>query len=149
IIPGVPRFHRHSLHISPALRLTRISCDGVDETRPDDEQVDSARLVIVLRGSFVMQSRRSRTVADPGSAIVFRPTESYRVCHPRGDGDVCLSVSGRFAQHMAREHGEQIELGARGYAQVQRLLAIITQGGADPLQIEETLCSALMPPTRV
>lgn len=142
----MPRFHELPLYSGRDLSLRRVACDGDDGQGPADESVDQHNVILALRGRFVFRDRAGRSVISPMRALVLRPGDTYRIEHPDGDADVCLSVKGPFLADLAAAGDRTRTVPAAGYAAVQRLL--VTLAARRPvgrLAVEETVCNALAP----
>ncbi len=138
----MPRFAHARLFGDGDTTLSRVACDGHDAAPPPEERSGDAHLVIVLRGSFVFRDRGGRTVADPGTVLPFRSGVAHTITHPRGDGDVCLSLHGALARRLADDVATPRTLPVPAYT---RLHALATAPALDRLAIEETIADVLAP----
>ena len=126
--------------------MTRVACDGDDGPGPAEESIAQHNVILALRGRFVFRDRAERTVISPMRALVLRPGDTYRIEHPDGDADVCLSVKGPFLADLTAAGDRTRAVPAAGYAAVQRLLVTLAAGQpVGGLAVEETVSNALGP----
>lgn len=141
---------RRTAHRSETLAVHLVHCRPLDRGCGPEEWVRASTVAFPLRGVFLKHhSRRRRVVADPCHALYFRAGEAYRVSHPAGCGDDCLSIEP--AAHLIPEifgaesfaHTHAILDGPR--LQASRLLAHRLHT-ATPLEIEERALALLAGP---
>jgi len=125
------------------LALSRIICDGHDGRDPGRERFAEARTIVLLRGTFTVDDGRRRTVLDPATALFVAPDQELTFRHPRGDGDVCLSIGGALAARLTSQIQGVRLLTSTGYLRLQRLASRPHKGATDVLGIEETIAGAL------
>lgn len=126
--------------------MRRVACDGDDGPGPAEESVVQHNVIFALRGRFVFRDRAGRSVISPMRALVLRPGDTYRIEHPDGDADVCLSVKGSFLADLTAAGDRTRTVPAAGYGAVQRLLVTLAAGRpVGRLAVEETVCNAFGP----
>lgn len=130
----VERLFRHGRH-----ELMRYGCDGHDSPRPTLERVGCTQLMFVERGAFEVRGKGGRAIADPTSVFVQAVGDEHIIRHPRGGGDVCLTVRGPIAERCARLYRGRVSLSPLAWAN----LAALGDGAADALALEELVCGAL------
>jgi AraC-like DNA-binding protein len=103
--------------------------------------------VLPQRGVFRYHVATETTIADPNTAVLFHPDQSYRITHPNDDGDDCVALY--FDRDTLAD-----ALGSRGErtrvwtlsATTQRLLhasAIRSLTAQDALEREESAISVI------
>jgi AraC-like DNA-binding protein len=70
-----------------------VVCGGGCRHKSPEECAQSTHLVFPYRGVFVRHLGTSEAVAEPNQVLIFNPLEGYRISHPVGGGDACLSLS--------------------------------------------------------
>jgi AraC-like DNA-binding protein len=84
---------RRTAHRSKTVAVHLVHCRPQDRGCGPEECAAADTVAFPLRGVFLKHhSRRERVVADPCHALYFRAGEPYRVSHPAGCGDDCLSI---------------------------------------------------------
>ncbi len=84
---------RRTAHRSKTLAVHLVHCRPQELGCGPEECASADTVAFPLRGVFLKHhSRRQRVVADPCHALYFRAGEPYRVSHPAGCGDDCLSI---------------------------------------------------------
>ena len=84
---------RCTAHRSKILAIHLVHCRPRDHGCGPEECAPVDSVAFPLRGVFLKHhSRRERLVADRCLALYFRAGEPYRVSHPAGGGDDCLSI---------------------------------------------------------
>src|SRR3954447_758943 len=83
-----------------------VACPGACKHRSDEEYVAATHLVFPYRGVYVHHVGRAETVAEANQAVILNENEPYRVSHPFGGGDACLSIAPSTAilLELAPEH---------------------------------------------
>jgi AraC family transcriptional regulator len=125
---------------SSELSVSRAVCHGEDSERRFAE----ARIVVVLRGSLVVDRGRRTAVIDPTTALLISAGERLRFQHPRGDGNVYLSISGRLPRDLCARSDGTHPLGLRAYYLLQRLSSAGSQM-TEPRLFGESIESAFPP----
>jgi AraC-like DNA-binding protein len=83
----------HRLHQSSLLRVSCVCCQPQDTGCGAPEQAGAHTLALPLKGVFVKHHEGGpAVVASAGQALFFNSGEAYRVSHPAGGGDDCLSL---------------------------------------------------------
>jgi AraC-like DNA-binding protein len=70
-----------------------VHCRGNCRHRGAEEYSSATHLVFPYRGVFVRHVGREDAVAEANQVLFFNATESYRISHPVGGGDACLSLT--------------------------------------------------------
>lgn len=84
---------RRTAHRSKILAIHLVHCRPQDHGCGPEECSTVDSVAFPLRGVFLKHhSRRERLLADRCHALYFRAGEPYRVSHPAGCGDDCLSI---------------------------------------------------------
>jgi AraC-like DNA-binding protein len=125
------------------LALSRVICDGHDDHVATCERFAEARIIVVLRGSFAVDEGRRRTFIDPATALFVAAHQELSFRHPRGEGDVCLSIAGTLAARLTRQMQGVRLLTPIGYLQLQRLASSRRPDAVDVLRLEQTIADAL------
>lgn len=132
------------------LALSRVICDGDDGREAGRERFAEARIIVALRGSFAVDEGRRCTIIDPATVLFIAPHQEVCFRHPRGDGDVCLSIAGTLAAHLATHIRGIRLLTPTGYLTLQRLASSPRSCETDVLRLEERIVDALaasLPPS--
>jgi AraC-like DNA-binding protein len=131
-----------------AVTLRRVICDGEDGDHDACERFDRARIIVVLSGSFALEEGRRRVIIDPSTALFVRPCRELRIRHPRGDGDVSLSIAGTLADELTAQADGARPLSPSGYLRLQRLASTrVPACDVRALGFEETITDSLGPST--
>jgi hypothetical protein len=75
------------------ITLRDIVCGGGCRHKSAEEYAHVTHLVFPYRGVYVRHVGRNDTVAEANQVLFFNATESYRISHPVGGGDACLSLT--------------------------------------------------------
>ena len=103
---------RRTAHRSKILAIHLVHCRPQDHGCGPEECSATHSVAFPLRGVFLKHhSRRERLLADRCHALYFRAGEPYRVSHPAGCGDDCLSIE--LAPHFLDEITGALPLGPR------------------------------------
>jgi AraC-like DNA-binding protein len=70
-----------------------IACNGECRHRSAEECSHATYMVFPYRGVYVRHVGRNDAVAEANQVLFFNAGESYRISHPVGGGDACLSLS--------------------------------------------------------
>lgn len=70
-----------------------VHCARTAHARADEENSPTATLVLPQRGVFRYHVANDTTIADPNTALLFHPGQSYRITHPNDAGDDCVALS--------------------------------------------------------
>jgi AraC-like DNA-binding protein len=84
-----------------------VVCDGKCRHKSAEESPNATYLVFPYRGVYVRHLGRNEAVAEANQILFFNQSESYRISHPVGGGDACLSIGVReeLLQELApKEH---------------------------------------------
>lgn len=85
--------HRRTVQRSEILAVHLVRCRPHEAACGPEECSPVNSVAFPIRGVFLKHhSRRQRVVADGCHALFFRAGEPYRVSHPAGCGDDCLTV---------------------------------------------------------
>lgn len=90
---AVPELACHDLLSTGSVVVRDVVCGGGCRHRSPEECARSTHLVFPYRGVFVRHLGRSDAVAEPNQVLIFNPLEGYRISHPVGGGDGCVSLS--------------------------------------------------------
>ncbi|MDR3416624.1 MAG: hypothetical protein P4L83_10595, partial [Nevskia sp.] len=83
----------HPLHDGSLVRMRCVCCRPQDPRCGAVEQAQAHTLALPLKGVFVKHyAGGPDVVAGPGQALFFNAGEDYRVSHPAGGGDDCLTL---------------------------------------------------------
>lgn len=74
------------------LALRDVRCRGGCRHGPE-ECAERTELVVPYHGVFARTVGRRETIAEPNQMVFFNGGEAYRVGHPVGGGDACLSLA--------------------------------------------------------
>jgi AraC-like DNA-binding protein len=74
------------------LTLRDVVCRGECQHRSAEECSHATHLVFPYRGVYVRHLGCNDAVAEANQVLFFNQAESYRVSHPVGGGDACLSL---------------------------------------------------------
>jgi AraC-like DNA-binding protein len=69
-----------------------VVCSGACRRKSPAECAESTFLVFPYRGVYVRHVGRHDSVAESNQVVFFNKGEDYRISHPVGGGDACLSV---------------------------------------------------------
>jgi AraC family transcriptional regulator len=69
-----------------------VHCERTAHAHADEEHSPTATLVLPQRGVFRYHVANHTTIADPNTALLFHPDQSYRITHPNDAGDDCLAL---------------------------------------------------------
>lgn len=123
--------HRRTVHRSEMLAVHLVHCRPDDPACGPEECAPVNSVAFPIRGVFLKHhSRRQRVVADGCHALFFRAGEPFRVSHPAGSGDDCLTIEP--SQQTLHE-----VLGAQAFAHTHMLL------DAQSLRASRVLCHRL------
>jgi AraC-like DNA-binding protein len=124
-----------------------VHCERTAHARADEEHSPAPTLVLPQRGTFRYHVANGVTLADPNTALLFHPDQSYRITHPNDEGDDCVAIyfdrdtladvlgfAGETTQVWTLSAPAQRQLHAR---------AIRSLAARDPLEREESAISAL------
>lgn len=75
-----------------ALSVRDIVCSGNCRHKSAEECSSATYLVFPYRGVYVRHLNGEQAVAEANQVLFFNQTESYRISHPVGGGDACLSL---------------------------------------------------------
>lgn len=76
------------------ISLHDVVCDGVCRHKSPEECATRTHLVFPYRGLFVHHLGQGRdAIAEPNQMTVLNGGEGFKISHPVGGGDACLSVS--------------------------------------------------------
>ena len=82
---------RKDLYNSEFLSVRHVACRSAQQGTSDLEYSDPHTLVMPLRGVFMEHfSPRTRILAEPSVALLFRAGHPHKVSHPAGTEDDCL-----------------------------------------------------------
>jgi AraC-like DNA-binding protein len=93
---------------TPALAVRDVVCAGTCGKRSEEEFAETTCLVFPYRGVYVRHVGRSDSVAEANQLLLFNQGEGYRVSHPVGGGDACLSLA--IGETWLRELAPPLEL---------------------------------------
>ncbi|WP_164019798.1 helix-turn-helix transcriptional regulator [Pyxidicoccus trucidator] len=145
----MPRLHASPLLREPDLQLSRVTCDGHDGPRLQEECSDGEGLVLALHGRFQFRDATTRAVVGPGVGLRTRAHQPCEISHPHGGGDACLSVRGPWVFRWMDPDTRTFPVSAEAYVRLQAVLArVARQEPVERLQVEEALCAVVSPPTR-
>ena len=68
-------------------------CRGQCRHRSPEECSTATHMVFPYRGVYVRHVGHSESVAEANQVVFFNESESYRISHPVGGGDACISVT--------------------------------------------------------
>lgn len=145
----------HSLS-TPAVSVSDVRCAGGCEHEDELECAQSTHIVFPYRGVYVRHVGQDVTVADGNQVLFFNAQQEYRISHPVGGGDACLSLAVDPATlrelapaSMLMEGGgitflrQQQRIDHQAHMLVAQLRHALCDGAAEPLQVE-TLALALL-----
>jgi AraC-like DNA-binding protein len=125
------------------LSAALVRCDGHDGAARE-ENTDDARVWFVMRGRFELASARARRAADPASALLLQPGESFCVRHPEGCGDVCLSLGGPVVEALADAPRPTAPVATSSFLAIHALARRMGRGETpEPIEFEEAVCEAV------
>jgi len=78
---------------TPTIALRDIVCRGDCRHKSPEECAQSTYVVFPYRGAYVRHLGSDEAVAEPNQVLFFNKGESYRISHPVGGGDACLSLA--------------------------------------------------------
>jgi AraC-like DNA-binding protein len=79
---------------TPTVSLYDVVCDGACRHKSPEECAHGAHLVFPYRGLFMHHLGGDRdAVAEPNQVVFLNGEEGFRISHPVGGGDACLSLS--------------------------------------------------------
>lgn len=137
-IGDMPCFRARRLHAGAELAVDRVECDGHDAPRPSEESFAGGRLIVVLRGGFVLRHRRGRDVVDVARAVLTRGGRPFVMRHPRAGGDACLSLRGPLVEALLDDYevadAEARPISADQFLQARRLADGASDGWAALLE---------------
>jgi AraC-like DNA-binding protein len=129
--------------------LRDIVCNGGCRHKSAEECASATYLVFPYRGVFVRHVGRVDVVGEANQVLFFNAAEGYRISHPVGNGDSCLSLSISDATLRELAPASHVHAGValsflhqrlRIDARAQSLVAILRhsllRGVADPLEAE-------------
>jgi AraC-like DNA-binding protein len=130
-----------------AVEVHRVHCARTSHTRADEECSARPTLVLPQRGVFRYQVANVSTVADPNTALLFHPDQSYRITHPSDAGDECVALSfdRDTLSDVLGSAGEATRVWTLAGA-AQRVLhasALQSLTASDPLEREESAMATL------
>ena len=114
-----------------SLTARDILCRGECRHRSEEECVTATHLVFPYRGVYVRHVGRKDSVAEANQVLFFNESESYRISHPVGGGDACISMKldASLLQELApkeqlheggslvfKEHRQRIDSGVQALA---------------------------------
>jgi AraC family transcriptional regulator len=104
-----------------AASVRDVRCEGGCRHRSAEECSAVTHLVFPYRGVYVRHIGDVQVVAEANQVVFFNADEAYRISHPVGGGDACLSVS--ISEQWLHELAprEQIGEGSRVTFRRQRL----------------------------
>jgi AraC-like DNA-binding protein len=70
-----------------------VHCERAAHARSDEEHSPTATLVLPQRGVFRYHVANHTTIADPNTALLFHPDQSYHITHPNDAGDDCVALT--------------------------------------------------------
>jgi AraC-like DNA-binding protein len=73
--------------------LFDVACDGACRHKSAEECAHGTHLVFPYRGIFVHHLGEHEAVAEPNQVVFLNGEDGFRVSHPVGGGDACLSLS--------------------------------------------------------
>jgi AraC family transcriptional regulator len=145
------------LHVSALLAtrtvtLRNIRCGGNCRHLGAEECASSTHLVFPYRGLYLRHVGSDQAVADANHVLFFNADEPYRVSHPLGGGDECLSLSfsGDILRELApkslldpravlRFRSQQQRIDPRAQALVGVLQHTLQRDSIEPLEAEDLL----------
>jgi AraC-like DNA-binding protein len=138
---------RRTAHRSKILAVHLVHCRPSHNGCGPEECASIDSVAFPLRGVFLKHhSRRERVVADRCHALYFRAGEPYRVSHPAGCGDDCLSIE-LASQTVEELFGAETFPGTHALLDAPRLHASRRLVGrladAPPLEIDERALALL------
>ena len=71
--------------------ITDVRCRPSTCRLSGEEETDNAEIVFPRSGVFVKHTGNQQVVADANQVLFFNANESYRISHPRVEGDDCTS----------------------------------------------------------
>lgn len=138
---------RRTAHRSKILAIHLVHCRPQDHGCGPEECASVDSVAFPLRGVFLKHhSRRERLVADRCHALYFRAGEPYRVSHPAGVGDDCLSIE-LAPQTLQEVFSAETFPGTHAFLEAPRLhasrLLVRRLPHATPLEMEERALALL------
>ncbi|MCP3139801.1 helix-turn-helix transcriptional regulator [Pyxidicoccus xibeiensis] len=144
----MPRLHASLLLSEPDLQLSRVTCDGHDGPRLEEEAAEGERLVLALHGRFQFRDARTRAVVGPGVGLLMRSHQPCEISHPHGGGDACLSVRGTWVRRWMDPGAATFSVSAEAYVSLQAVLArVARRESVERIEVEEALSLAVAPST--
>ncbi|NMO20448.1 helix-turn-helix transcriptional regulator [Pyxidicoccus fallax] len=142
----MPRLHASLVFSDQDLQLARVTCDGHDGPRLQEECAEGERLVLALHGRFQFRDARTRAVVGPGVGLRMRPRQPCEISHPHGGGDACLSVRGPWVRQWMDPDAATFSVSAEAYMHLQAVLArVARREPVERVQVEEALCLTVAP----
>lgn len=89
----LPELVCHDLLSTGSVMVRDVVCGGGCRHKSPEECAQSTHLVFPYRGVFVRHLGRTEAVAEQNQVLIFNPLEGYRISHPVGGGDGCLSLA--------------------------------------------------------
>jgi AraC-like DNA-binding protein len=138
------------LHLDTAVANVRdIVCSGGCRHASAVECAASTYLVFPYRGVYVRHVGRNDSVAESNQVLFFNQGEEYRISHPVGGGDACLSIGVAdecLDELVPRQHlndsaalafrQQRLRIDARAQALVATLRYGLDRKVAEPLEAE-------------
>jgi AraC family transcriptional regulator len=141
-----------SLLETDTVAVRNIRCTGSCRHLSPEECAAATHLVFPYRGVYVRHVGNDQAVADANHVLFFNSGEGYRVSHPLGGGDECLSLalSAAILHELApasllNDHGrlgfriQHQRIDPRAQALVAVLRHSMQNGSIEPLEAENLL----------
>lgn len=91
MIPSMTELHVDRLLETTSLTIRDVVCTGGCRHKGVEECSTATHLVFPYRGVFVRHVGREDAVGEANQVLIFNSDEAYRISHPVGGGDSCLS----------------------------------------------------------
>jgi AraC-like DNA-binding protein len=142
------------LHTNTAV-IHDVICRGDCRHKSAEECSQATHLVFPYRGVFVRHVGASQAVAEANQVLFFNKAEGYRVSHPIGGGDACLSLQigePLLAELAPKEQllegplafrRQRLRIDPRAQVLVALLRHSLSRGVAEPLEAETLVLTLL------
>ena len=129
-----------TLLATSTVTVAHVTCCSPRGPLAGEEHNRVAQIVLPRRGLFVVHRSRHEAIADPTTALVFAPDESYRISHPLDGGDECLVLT--FAAEVHEEalrslRGCATSVAPRTQRGIYLFAGALAREGTDELASEE------------
>jgi AraC-like DNA-binding protein len=131
-----------------------IRCRGTCRHAGPEECAQATELVFPYRGVYTRQVGRDQAVAEANQVLFFNADEGYRIAHPVGGGDACLSfaLAEPLLQELAPQpllrrapslafHDQRRRIDPQAQALAAQLRHGLAGGALEPLQAEDLALS--------